>query len=144
MTQSADSMPSAPLRVLVVDALSVSREVIRLMLEPLGLQVHEAGGGAEAIRTCGQTAFDVVLMDVAMPGMDGLQAAREIRATSVPNHGVPIIGLTADETTEATAACRAAGMNDVLAKPVMARELLAKVSRWGHAVESVEQARRMA
>ena len=117
------------LSILVVDDTSVNRELVRLMLEPLGLRIEEAGGGAEAVQAAMSTPYDLILMDVRMPGVDGLEATRVIRGASLANRSTPIIALTADVQPENTAACRAAGMNDVLAKPIVPHQLLAAIVR---------------
>ena len=122
---SPEEWPSV--RVLVVDDTAVNRELVKLMLEPLGLQVEEATGGAEAVQAAMSTPFDLILMDVRMPGVDGLEATRVIRGASLANRLTPIIALTADVQPENAAACRAAGMNDVLAKPIVPRQLLAAI-----------------
>ncbi len=122
---SPEAWPSV--RVLVVDDTAVNRELVKLMLEPLGLQVEEATGGAEAVQAAMSTPFDLILMDVRMPGVDGLEATRVIRGASLANRLTPIIALTADVQPENAAACRAAGMNDVLAKPIVPRLLLAAI-----------------
>jgi PAS domain S-box-containing protein len=118
------------LRLLVVDDTAVNRELVRLMLAPLGLEIEEADGGAEGVKAAMARSFDVILMDLRMPGVDGLEAARVIRAMSRVNRNVPILALTADVQPENAAACRAAGMNDILAKPIVARELVSKIVRW--------------
>ncbi len=117
----------APLRILVVDDTAVNRELVKLMLQPLGLKIEEAAGGAEAIQAAIGTPYDLILMDVRMPGVDGLEATRVIRGASPVNRTTPIIALTADVQPENAAACRAAGMNDVLAKPIVPRALLAAI-----------------
>jgi CheY-like chemotaxis protein len=77
-------------------------------------------------------------MDVRMPGVDGLEATRVIRATSELNCRTPILALTADVHPENASACRAAGMDDILAKPIVAAELIGKIVQWSaSAVESV-------
>jgi PAS domain S-box-containing protein len=142
--QTPASADPLPLRLLIVDDTAVNRELVRLMLEPLGLQIQEADGGAEAVKAAMSAPFDLILMDVRMPGVDGLEATRVIRATSAANRTTPIVALTADVQPETRAACRAAGMDDTLAKPIVPRELLAKILQWGQAVPAVERARRMA
>ncbi|HEY5409695.1 MAG TPA: ATP-binding protein, partial [Caulobacteraceae bacterium] len=122
---SPEEWPSV--RILVVDDAAVNRELVKLMLEPLGLRVEEASGGAEAVQAAMNTPFDLILMDVRMPGVDGLEATRVIRGASFANRTTPIIALTADVQPENAAACRAAGMNDVLAKPIVPRQLLAAI-----------------
>ncbi len=75
-------------------------------------------------------SYDLILMDVRMPGVDGLEATRVIRGASSANRSTPILALTADVQTENAAACRAAGMNDILAKPIVPQQLLAKIVQW--------------
>ena len=124
------------IHILVVDDTAVNRELVRLMLEPLGLRVDEATGGAEAVQIAMSTPYDLILMDVRMPGVDGLEATRVIRGASLVNHSTPIVALTADVQPENSAACRAAGMNDVLAKPIVPRELLAAIVT--HTADSIQ------
>ena len=123
------------LRILVVDDTAVNRELVRLMLEPLGLQIEEASGGAEGVKAAMTKPFDLILMDVRMPGVDGLEATRVIRATSELNSRTPILALTADIHPENAAACRAAGMDDMLAKPIVASELIGKIVAWAQAAD---------
>ena len=129
-----------PLRLLVVDDTAVNRELVKLMLQPLGFQVDEASGGAEGVKAAVSQAYDLILMDVRMPGVDGLEATRVIRATSKLNRGVPILALTADVQPENTQACRAAGMDDVLAKPIMPQQLISKIVEWGSKAEAAAAA----
>ena len=129
-----------PLRLLVVDDTAVNRELVKLMLQPLGFQVDEAGGGAEGVKAAVSQAYDLILMDVRMPGVDGLEATRVIRATSKLNHGVPILALTADVQPENTHACRAAGMDDVLAKPIVPQQLISKIVEWGSRADAAAAA----
>ena len=139
----ADDVDCPGLRILVVDDTAVNRELVKLMLEPMGLIIQEAGGGSEGVQAALTRPFDLILMDVRMPGVDGLEATRVIRATSRLNARTPILALTADVQADNAAACRAAGMNDVLAKPIVPRELLSKIVHWssvGHEEELAEQA----
>ncbi|HEY5410974.1 MAG TPA: PAS domain S-box protein, partial [Caulobacteraceae bacterium] len=91
-----------PLRVLMVDDTAVNRELVRLMLEPLGLVIEEAAGGADGVQAAMTKAYDLILMDVRMPGVDGLEATRLIRAASALNRRTPILALTADVQPENT------------------------------------------
>ena len=132
-TEAADAdagaeMPS--LRILMVDDTAVNRELVKLMLEPLGLQVEEAAGGADGVQAAMTKAYDLILMDVRMPGVDGLEATRLIRAVSALNRRTPILALTADVQPENAAACRSAGMDDVLSKPIVPGELIGKLLHW--------------
>ena len=124
------------LRILVVDDTAVNRELVKLMLEPLGVEIDEASGGAEGVKAAVSQRYDLILMDVRMPGVDGLEATRVIRATSPMNARVPILALTADVQPENAHACRAAGMDDVLAKPIIPRELLSKIVEWAAKAEA--------
>jgi PAS domain S-box-containing protein len=118
------------LSILLVDDTAVNRELVKLMLEPLGIAIEEAAGGSDAVKAAMTKTYDLILMDVRMPGVDGLEATRVIRAASEANRTTPILALTADVHPENAAACRAAGMNDVLAKPIVASQLLAKIVQW--------------
>ena len=125
-----------PLRILMVDDTAVNRELVKLMLGPLGVEVHEADGGQAGVEAAAVTRFDLILMDVRMPGVDGLEATRAIRADCPNNRLTPILALTADVQPENAAACRAAGMDDVLPKPIVPAQLLAKISEWGTVAEA--------
>jgi signal transduction histidine kinase/DNA-binding response OmpR family regulator len=112
--------PARTLRVLVVDDADMNRDIAAAFLRAAGHTVTCASGGAEAIELLSQHGagtFDVVLMDVRMPEMDGLEAARRIRALDDASGTVPIIGLTALAFAENVQECRDAGMDGHLAKP---------------------------
>ncbi|MGD0106922.1 MAG: response regulator [Rhodopila sp.] len=121
--------PVAVLKVLVVDDVLMNREIAGSFLRAAGHAVSYAEGGAEAVAAVVSTDFDVVLMDVRMPGMDGLEATRRIRALGGKRSCVPILALTAHAFTEQVAACREAGMDGHLAKPFEPETLLAAVAR---------------
>jgi PAS domain S-box-containing protein len=119
-----------PIAVLVVDDVAVNRELVSTILSPFDLTVHEAANGAEAVKLAVAQRFDLILMDLQMPGMDGLAATRAIRAGSELNRATPIVALSANVLPEQVAACRAAGMNDHVAKPISPPDLIAKIARW--------------
>jgi CheY-like chemotaxis protein len=112
------------LKVLVADDVEVNRMLASALLERQGHRVTLVSDGQEAITAFGDNTFDIVLMDVQMPVVDGLQAARAIRLME-PTDGrqVPIIALTAYAAGEDRDKCLAAGMDDYLAKPFKAAEL---------------------
>lgn len=122
--QTPASAP-APLRVLVAEDHPVNRKFIGMLLDKLGHQVTFADNGRAALELAARHDFDIILMDVHMPEMDGLTCTQHIRALSGPRSQVPIIALTADVMNEAQDRARAAGMNAFLAKPVQQRELCA-------------------
>jgi CheY-like chemotaxis protein len=105
------------LRVLVVDDVAMNCDIACAFLKLAGHTPTAAMSGAEALAALTADVYDVVLMDVCMPGMDGLEATRRIRALSGANRDVPIIGLTAQAFAEQITACLQAGMNDHLSKP---------------------------
>ncbi len=120
---------SRALRVLVVDDNETSRYVIEAMLVRWGHDVECVDDGAAAVARIKAGSHDVVLMDVHMPGLDGVSATREIRQCSGPSAQVPIIGLTADVLPQHQANYLAAGMNAVVGKPVTWAELSAALDQ---------------
>ena len=105
----------AGLRVLVVEDSETIRFALRLLLQSAGAIVEEAGDGAEGVRMALASPHDVVLMDMQLPVMDGIEATRELRRTG---YAQPVVALTANAFAGDMQACLAAGMNDYVAKPV--------------------------
>jgi CheY-like chemotaxis protein len=128
-----------PAMILVVDDVEVNRELVRAMLTPLGHECVEASSGAEAVALCGQSTFDLILMDLQMPGMDGLAATRAIRALGPVQEATPILALSANVLEKHLAAAREAGMDDHIAKPIRAAELVTKIHYWLDAGRSATQ-----
>ncbi|MCX7165223.1 MAG: response regulator [Rhodocyclales bacterium] len=103
-------------RILVVDDEPINREVARMLLEDTGLVIDTAEDGAEAIALAQKTAYAIILMDMQMPKVNGLEATRQIR--EMPGYrDTPIIAMTANAFAEDRARCFEAGMNDFLTKP---------------------------
>ena len=119
--------PASTLRVLVVDDVAVNRLVLRAMLEAAGHGVTEARDGQDALQALSGPGPlpDLVLMDVLMPGMDGMEATRRIRALPGPASRLRILAVTAGAMPDQIAACLAAGMDGHLTKPVDRQALLA-------------------
>lgn len=124
-----DQPPDRPsLAIMVVDDVEMNRELVQIALTQAGHRVASLASAQAAIDAlnAGQ-AFDLILMDVQMPVMDGLTATRVIRSLPGPAHATPIIGLTANALPEQVAACREAGMDDHIAKPVDLDMLIERV-----------------
>jgi signal transduction histidine kinase/ActR/RegA family two-component response regulator len=116
-------------RVLVVEDEPVNREITAYILQGAGLVVEMAEDGHAGLRKLEEASFDIVLMDVQMPQLDGLEATRRLRQR--PGLAtLPVVALTANAFAEDRAACLAAGMNDFISKPVNPEALLCTVLRW--------------
>jgi PAS domain S-box-containing protein len=119
--------PGRTLEVLVVDDIATNRMLLRALLQSLGHAPTLAEDGVRAAAMAARGRFDLILMDLHMPGMDGFMAAQAIRSGGGPNATTPIVALSADVLPETASACRAAGMDGHLAKPIdrpRLRELL--------------------
>ena len=119
-------------RVLVAEDNPTNREVILGMLRRLGLRAEAVADGAEAVNVLESIPYDLVLMDMRMPVMDGIEATQQIRKPqfAVLNHEIPIIALTANAMQSDREACLAAGMNDFLSKPIRKAELRNVLGKW--------------
>lgn len=116
-------------RILLADDEPVNREIVLMLLEEAGqiADIAEDGAGAVALAECND--YDLILMDMQMPQLDGLEATRRIRA--LPRHAeTPIVAITANAFAEDRQCCLAAGMNDFLTKPVTTATLYATLLRW--------------
>ncbi len=106
------------MQVLFIEDDPMNRRVVRDMLSVAGVDMSEAPEAETGLAMLDQQPFDLVLMDLRMPGMDGLTAVRKIRERSDAAGGVPIIVVTADTAMDLQERCRAAGADDLLRKPV--------------------------
>jgi PAS domain S-box-containing protein len=131
VNEEAPTAASVPqeLRVLVVDDEPLNRDIAQGFLTRAGHQVTCADGGAAAITAVANTMFDVVLMDVRMPGVNGLDATRAIRRLPTPNSKVPIIAVTAQAFAQQIEMCQQAGMNGHVTKPFTPAMLLQKIEQ---------------
>ncbi len=117
-------------RILLAEDSPTNQMVAALLLRGAGYHVDIAGNGAEAVEAARAAPYDLILMDLAMPEMDGLAATQALRAMPPPLGAVPIIAMTADAMDSDRERCLAAGMNDHVAKPVDRAHLLRTVARW--------------
>jgi signal transduction histidine kinase/DNA-binding response OmpR family regulator len=118
------------LRILLAEDNPVNQQVLTLLLEKTGHQVRAVGNGREALEALENEKFDLVLMDVQMPEMDGLRATRLLRAREKAIGGrVPVVAVTANMLDGERQRCLTAGMDDYLAKPIRKDELLATIHR---------------
>ena len=116
-------------RVLLVDDDPANLEIARFLLEDAGLLVDAVADGEQAVRRAGASAYALILMDIRLPGLDGLGATRMIR--ELPGHrDTPILALTANAFAEDRGRCLAAGMNDFIAKPFDFDVFFATILRW--------------
>ncbi|HEX8568651.1 MAG TPA: ATP-binding protein [Caulobacteraceae bacterium] len=128
---AADEAPSlSSLRILAAEDNPNNRQVLQIMLDMVGAQVTFAENGEEAVRQWSQRSFDVILMDVQMPLMDGMEATREIRARerAEGRPRVPIIGVTANAMPHHVTACAEAGMDAHVSKPIRPAALVEALS----------------
>ncbi|XKH36391.1 response regulator [Azospirillum doebereinerae] len=117
------------LRILVAEDVEMNRMLVVTILKQLGHRVVAVEDGAAAVAAVRRHAFDLILMDVNMPVMDGLAATRAIRAMVPPANATPIVALTANTFPEDVAHCRAAGMTGYVPKPIDRKLLMAEIAR---------------
>jgi CheY-like chemotaxis protein len=129
-----ESMSAAFLRVLLAEDNPVVKRYTALLLGKLGCRTDFAGNGIEVVEAVGRQSYDVVLMDVQMPELDGLDATRQIRSLTGSATAPWVIAMTANASSADCEACATAGMNDFLAKPVGLQELEAALRLAGRAL----------
>jgi signal transduction histidine kinase/CheY-like chemotaxis protein/HPt (histidine-containing phosphotransfer) domain-containing protein len=139
-TASSDTAPLPPLpapaksgrgkRILLAEDVLINQIIAIEMLKTAGYEVDVADNGIEAVDAVEHQPYDLILMDVHMPSMDGLGATRKIRELGPPRGEIPIVALTADAVAGVREQYLAAGMDDFLSKPFNRTELLAVVERW--------------
>ena len=147
--------PETPLRVLVAEDNPVNQRVALMLLSRMGYRPDVAGNGAEVIEALRARPYDLVLMDVRMPEMDGITATRRIRAELPAERQPYIVAMTANAMAEDREACRSSGMDEFVAKPIRIADLarvLRRASRAarpppsfdGLAIDEIELLRRLA
>jgi len=126
----ADLGPDGRLRVLLAEDNAINTLLATALLETVGYSVEVVVDGFQAVAAAQATQFDLILMDVHMPVMDGLDATRRIRELPGEAGAVPIVAMTANAMASDRDACLAAGMNDFVSKPFDAEAFLTVVARW--------------
>ncbi len=116
--------------VLVVDDILVNQMLARKALKMIGIRCDIAGNGVQALKRISDNTYDLVLMDIRMPIMDGIEATRGIRAMEDGRKPVPIVAFTAEGAPGLEEKCRAAGMNGYLTKPLDLDKLVRELDRW--------------
>lgn len=129
------------LRILVAEDIALNQLLLKALLDEFGAMYEFAANGEEALEKIKANTYDLVLMDIQMPEMDGLEATRQIRNTLKLD--LPVIALTADITTDDVQKCKAAGVNDYLEKPIDEKLLYAKVVKLLDKPISQEEALKM-
>jgi CheY-like chemotaxis protein len=115
-------------KILLAEDNDINRMIAAIVLKSNGYNITEVLDGKEAVTQLSMQSFDLVLMDIQMPFMDGLEATRIIRKHI--NKKVPIIALTANEIKQEKDRCVQAGMNDFLMKPFDERDLVSIINKW--------------
>jgi CheY-like chemotaxis protein len=123
LTQALPAPRRRRAALLLVEDIPANHIVTATLLRREGHRVDIAESGPEAIRLARERPYDLIFMDLIMPGMNGYEAARRIRALPAPTRQVPIVALTANTAPEDRARCIEAGMNDMIGKPVRPAEL---------------------
>lgn len=120
----------AQLRMLVVDDNEINRKLNTILLHQWGIAVDEAADGVAAVEACGRQHFDLILMDVHMPAMDGIEATRRIRMLQEGGKLTPVVALTANALSGDRERYLAAGMDDYLEKPLTEEALRKTIAKW--------------
>ena len=123
----------------MVEDNPTNRLVATTMLSQLGAQVETAEDGAQGVAAVKRSHFDLVFMDIQMPVMDGVEAAKAIRELPAPRCDTPIVATTANVMPDQLASYRRSGMNGVIAKPISPQLLLAEVARVAAAAQERER-----
>ena len=118
-------------RVLLADDNRINRQLAHIFLNQLGTEVEEACDGAEVLSRCTVTHYDLILMDIHMPKLDGMEATRRLRNSSENiNRLTPIVALTADAMNRTQSEFLDVGMNDHLSKPISEQALARTLEKW--------------
>tara|TARA_R110002167_G_scaffold92547_4_gene248566 strand:- start:54 stop:3173 length:3120 start_codon:yes stop_codon:yes gene_type:complete len=136
LQQRLAALPRA--KVLAVDDMEINLRLLTTWLKKTNLQLTLAYSGADAVSQCKEHEFDLILMDVQMPNMDGLEATKQIRQTDL-NLGTPIIAVTAHAFKEEQDRLLASGMDDYLPKPINLSDLIDLIKRWCQIADPINE-----
>jgi len=135
--EDQSSMDLSGKRILIVDDVKINREILMAMLDDTGAVLHQASTGDEAVKMFSEDMYNLVLMDLHMPVMDGFSATKNIRSGQHPwAKIVPVISVSADNSRELNSKCSEAGINDHIAKPVNTQSLYRVISKWMPAISA--------
>jgi CheY-like chemotaxis protein len=126
----ATSWAAAAARILIVEDSVINQKVARALAEKAGYRCEVAANGIEALAAIRERPYDLVLMDVQMPEMDGYTATRRVRGLAGEIARTPIVGMTANAMKGDREKCLEAGMDDYISKPINTQEFLQKISQW--------------
>ncbi len=120
----------SPLRLLLADDNAINRKLVKTLLAGAAVEIVEAADGEQALAAVSAERFDLIFLDVHMPGMSGIDVTARLRREETPNHATPVIALTADALPSTRSHCLAAGFNDVVVKPIDSQGLWRVVRHW--------------
>jgi len=130
MRELPGTLPTLGASILLAEDNPANQMVAKNILESAGLRVEIAGNGVEAVEAVGNKTFDMVLMDISMPAMDGIEATQKIRALPAPKNAIPIVALTAHALPDDRERFMQAGMDDYLLKPIDRLKTIECIARW--------------
>jgi two-component system sensor histidine kinase BarA len=125
-----ENIPPVQLHILVADDNEINRKLNTILLRQWGIAVDEAADGIAALEACGRQHYDLILMDVHMPAMDGIEATRRIRILQEGGKATPVVALTANALSGDRERYLAAGMDDYLEKPLTEEALRKTIEKW--------------
>jgi len=138
MREITDTLPTVGAKILLVEDNPANQIVAKTILESAGLKVEIAGDGIEAVKAVRSGSYDMVLMDISMPVMDGIEATQKIRALPAPKSSIPIVALTAHALPGDKERFIQAGMDDYLLKPIDRTKTLACIIHWTTTLDNEE------
>src|SRR5690606_12799188 len=127
--ESRSRLKTQNLRLLLVDDHPINRQVAALFLRPFNMRLVEATNGKEALEALSRETFDMILLDVHMPIMDGVETIRRIRSSGEPWSSIPVVALTADAMSGDKDRMLGLGLDGSLSKPVADRDLISEITR---------------